>query len=621
MMLQKRLFLLVLIIVCFGNTQVPAISSSEPASAELMSEIDFRTPESPTGWIQMDGHPRRANRDIPLTWFGHVDPDGNAVEGECWTFDHGDADPLEGWTEVIEPELTAWRQIDAASWSGHDNPEPEPIITGTGSAWAGLFQDEADALGWVDGIGYGNEWAYRFQSPTFTWDGANPVYLSFNYWLNLEDYCDYLHIYLRGATSGVEIELDALSGVQGDHDSPAAFYTAIDGYLFTSLGENDACLVFELTSDAGWSDEDGMWPTAYGPFAMDDIALTNGVADGDLLYTFDTGDDGFSAISANPAVTFCGVAPVTDYNIPCESSYLSENVLHLHDDSQGHPEGQYTTLISPPATLPEAGCFVFAEMDVLIELAYGGVFYRFGWMYTLDGINWSDRVGNYMYLYNPGPICSKIYSSAAGYVPENALAVKFVIELISDCDSFGIPPQNCTIPGNATPLFDNIRIGALSPGVLRVPSTEYATIQAAIDGSDPQHTEIVVWGGVHAGAGNTFLHFESKTHPVHIYAVSGPEVSIIEGDETYSIGVNMTTDYELAEVLMDGFTFRGFDSVALYHDDSPRPLQVVNCIIHDNSMGIDFRDGALSMSDCLVHGNLSGCALIDCAATVSGCTL
>ena len=56
-------------------------------------------------------------------------------------------------------------RITAASWAGHDNAVPAPILSGTGSMWMGIFQDEADDLCWAAGLGYGNEWIQRLETP------------------------------------------------------------------------------------------------------------------------------------------------------------------------------------------------------------------------------------------------------------------------------------------------------------------------------------------------------------------------------------------------------------------------------------------------------------------------
>ena len=563
-------------------------------------------------------------RSLPVTWFGYVDDYGQAVAGEMWTFDHDGTDPFEGWAELPPPaETFPWRRIDTTSWSGHDNQVPAPILNGAGSAWVGYYQDEAEALDWVAGLGYGNEWCYRFQSPIFTWDEGGSISLSYDYWTDLESGCDYVHVYLRGATLGGEIELASYTGVAGDYSSPESESLEITAADFMTLGESAARIVLEISSDQGWSDEDGDYPTDYGPFGIDDIALADHVAGGDLLFTFDTGDEGFEAYSCDPpSLSFFGIAALDDYGVSCLPVLLSGNILHMHDGDEGHPDGQYTTLVSPPATLPETGCTVLAEADIYADMAYyAGVFYRFGWMYTLDGATWSERVGDYMWKYQTGPACSRLHEFGGPYVPPEAVAVKLVVELISDCAVFGIPEYQCLAPGNFSPLFDNLRIGAIDPDALQVPSGDYPTIQAAIDASDATHYEIVLHAGVYSGAGNAILSFNGKSHPVHLHALFGPRTAVIAGDETYDIGINMIADDEPSAVLLDGLTLRGFDSVAIYYDNSSRPLELEQCTIYDCQQGIDLRDGSVTLTDCAVRGNGGGCDLIDCDAVMNGCTI
>ncbi len=565
---------------------------------------------------------RADSRDLPLTWFGNVDAGGIAVPGDMWTFDHGGADEYEGWVEVEPPvPPAAWRRIDAADWAAHGNPDPAPIINGTGSAWAGLYQDEADALGWATGTGYGNDWAYRFVSPVFTWAGGGPISLAFHYWTDLEQAYDYVRVYLVGVTGGVEILLPGaeFTGIE----APTVFYADLTADMFAQLGEGEAQLAFEIESDMAYSDEDGLYPTEYGPFAMDDISLTGNLAGGDLTYTFESSDEGFTLESAaSPPVSFSGIAPVEDYNIPCDPLPLTGNVLHLHDGAEGHPDGQQTVMVSPPAVLPEPGCSIIGIADVFMEMPfYDGVFYRPGWMYTTDGTNWSDRTGNPTWFYNPGPICGRMLCPGDGYVPSDAIAVKLVIELWSSCESFGIPPQQCTGQSNASPLFDNIRIGAIHPGVLQVPSTEYPTIQAAIDASDAEHTDILVWDGVYQGYGNYHLHFDEHYHPVNLWSIFGPGSTVLEGDDGDTFGVCMLYDQAPDPVLIDGFTVRSHMD-AVFYNECNRHLRLSNCVLCNNSnSAANLRYGGLTLSNCEIRGNHAGCFLDECAAEFSGCTI
>ncbi len=574
-----------------------AIAAAKPASAAPTLEVALVESTVP---YSVTAAPRQASgsRDFPITWFGYVDEDGNAVEGETWTFDHGGPDPYEGWMA----EATTWRQIDTAVWSGHGNSVPAPIITGTGSAWVGCFQDKADLLGWAAGLGYGNSWFCRFESPAFTWDGPDEIGLSFNYWVDLEYDYDYLRVYLHGTTTGEEVLLTAFTGIYGDYSSPESFVYSLSESEFEAIGGDEATLVFELLSDSAYSDEDGYYATEYGPFGIDDIALTDHVSGGDILYTFDSDDEGFisSMISG-------GINPISNYNIPCGPCPLSGNVLHMHDANQEHPDGQYTIVISPPATLPEPGCFVFAEYDGFFELSYyDGVFYRPGWMYTTNGTTWSGPVGFGAWFYTgEEPWCGRGFSYASEYIPEDAVAIKFVIELRSSCEYFGIPPSQCTGESNASPLFDNIRIGAIPPEVLIVPD-EYPTIQAAIDATDSNNHDIVVLRGIYRGDGNHTLHFdEVPNNPVNLYSLSYPEFTILDGESNANYAVNIANDHNSDEVLVDGFTFNCFTGAALSYTDSSRPLVLSNCVISGNTKAI-FADGpnlALTVTSCTIASN------------------
>ncbi|MBD3236267.1 MAG: hypothetical protein GF330_06170 [Candidatus Eisenbacteria bacterium] len=596
------------------------VAWAAPAEASLPAADEILLPSDPA---LVPGH-TGGDRDLPVTWYGYVDGSGNAVEGETWTFDHDVPATFEGWSEVVpEQGLIPWRQIDSGEWAGHDNPEPPPIITGLGSAWAGLYQDEADSLAYVDGIGYGNDWRYRFSSPSFTWDEIGSIGLSFDYWADLEAWFDYVHLFLVGASGGVEVDLHSFTGVWGDMDNPETYVTELTATHFATLGENEARIVFEIESDAGYSDEDGDYPTVYGPFAFDDLALTDHVVGGDLLYDFESGAQGFVASDPGGASgpSFSGIAPLSDYDVPCDPCPLAGHILHFHDGSGGHPEGQYTMLTSPPAWLPDDGGYVFSIADLFADMElYDGVFYRFGWIYMEEGGDWSERVGDYVWSYNPGPECYSHVETGWDYVPSSTDAVKLVIELIADCDSFGIPPQDCGLPGNETPLFDNLRIGAIHPDARLVPHL-YPTIQQGIDATDAGNPDVLVWSGSFQGDGNTALDFSGEAHPVNLHALFGLGHTAIRGDETHTTGFALQGDTQADAVVVDGFILGDFDGEAVLCEGSSRPFQFVNCQISGCNQALVGEASTIALTGCGIHGNAAGCDLTDCVAQLTSCTI
>jgi hypothetical protein len=95
--------------------------------------------------------PARSPARTDTVYFGGYDPgSGYAIQGETWTWDHDPTGPpydTEGWSsrDITAQIGTFFRQITAASWAGHDNEPPAPLISGIGSLWCGAFEELADS--------------------------------------------------------------------------------------------------------------------------------------------------------------------------------------------------------------------------------------------------------------------------------------------------------------------------------------------------------------------------------------------------------------------------------------------------------------------------------------------
>ncbi|MEZ4649650.1 MAG: FlgD immunoglobulin-like domain containing protein [Candidatus Eisenbacteria bacterium] len=453
-------------------------------------------------------------------YLGFVDDDGFAVLGETWTFDHGSPDPLEGWTsdDLTEQEEVHGRFIDGATWNADPfNLVAAPVLRGQGSAWIGDFGSEALAQCWVGGVGYGNDWRQRFVSPAFTWDGTSDVILSWVHFYDVEEDYDYSLVYLRTLPSGEETELrrfTAQGGLAPDHpvSPPVGLEDSLTLTAADFHGESEFQIIFAMTSDGTWSDEDGLAPTEYGALAVDDVRLDHvGPAGSDtVLFGFESDLEGWSAEPTPGVGVLLGTAPLSGYMLPefCGCG-LSGNVLEIHDGAGiggTHPTGQHEMAISPivdllndaiPAFPPEENLLVEIEWDQFADLPRSnGVFYRAGayyfpWVCEETGeIGWSPRTGIYSFFFVPDPICDRLVLNASAVdnpLPQDAEQVKFVYEVFSSCDAFGIPPEDCTGVTNASPLVDNVRF--------RVSSTPAAPLISFADGTRfqdgyPQGTQI-----------------------------------------------------------------------------------------------------------------------------------
>jgi uncharacterized repeat protein (TIGR01451 family) len=203
-------------------------------------------------------------------YYTMINGDPYAVPGEAWTFDHGAADPLEGWTaeDLSTNPAGYFRVVTPATWAGHGNYVPCPRISPAGTGWLGRFQDEATAACYVDGLGYGNNWAQRYTSPLFSIAGADDLVIRFKYFSNMEQNYDRVVVKVV-FPNGNEVTCgDPITGVSGN----PADSTWADGLFSVPAaqlaGQTQCQIRFAMTSDDVYSDQDGVYPTEYGPFGF-----------------------------------------------------------------------------------------------------------------------------------------------------------------------------------------------------------------------------------------------------------------------------------------------------------------------------------------------------------------
>lgn len=197
-----------------------------------------------------------------------------ALQGETWTFDHGSGDPLEGWTaqDLSSDPAAYFRVITGASWAGHGNPEHIPIIHPGGTAWLGLFEDEATAACYSHGIGYGNLWAQQFTSPQFALTGSGDLTIGFDCYCQLEPDFDEVQVKVVFPNGSSVDAGGPISGVHGWAEEDEWERIALTVPSASLSGQTQAQVRFEMRSDVGYSDEDGVYPTTLAPFAFANVS-------------------------------------------------------------------------------------------------------------------------------------------------------------------------------------------------------------------------------------------------------------------------------------------------------------------------------------------------------------
>ena len=480
---DKRSCIIVLaVLVLLGSAQLLPSRDATPSKNVQVLQAQPRSLPSLSQGGERDS--------VALRWFGYdANADGYADEGQVWTFDHGAG--MEGWTVEdlsIPPCTEGWRRIYEPDWTNGGNTVPLPTINESdGSYWAGLYENEADALGWVEGLGYGNDWNARARSPEFNYSGTGSVDLSFDYWVDLENSYDFLRVILSVPSESYEMTLNSpgFTGQSGTPTSPVHYSYEITELAGLAGGAPmDFYIIFELYSDGSCSDEDGgMFPpcgTDDGPFCVDNIQLENNLVGGNVSHDFEVTDHGYTIVCGGGVGEFVGINDFGNYTIPVDSCSLSVNVLEMHGEEPAyHPDGQHEMVYSPPVDLTAisgGAQGIIAEYDLYNDHIDDGVYYRPGWSYY-DGAEWSERVGDDWWYYVYEPRCLRCVDEGSYYIPWYAQEVRFILELWSNCTVFEVPPEECTGMTHFGPLFDNIQIGVLAstgagPVKARPPSFE-----------------------------------------------------------------------------------------------------------------------------------------------------
>jgi len=401
-----------------------------------------------------------------------------AVLGETWTWDHGAPDPLEGWVAIDETEAPGdyFRWINATNWAAGGNAVAAPILNGTGSAWVGLFENDADALCWLGGLGYGNNWCQKL-TKTVTYDGSGDVTITFRYFQDTELNFDYTKLVVDPAGAAPEVIIngdgftDKIGLAEPNPPTGADYSRVITEAELGGAGARQVEIFFRFESDGGWSDEDAQYTTMYGPFGVDNINLVNNLSSGGGLTDFESGLGTWTAQRCAGIGTFFGIAPLENYIIqdPCQCE-LAGNVLEFHDANQEHPVGQMVAAKSPKVRKQLQAPYpaynkIFADWDQYAEMPQAnGVMYRPQWEFypyicPETGVTmWSPITGQDSWHYvGDQPACYLTRSIATDWgISPDCEFVGFVYEMVSSCDMFGI--GNCTGVTNFTPIIDNVQI-------------------------------------------------------------------------------------------------------------------------------------------------------------------
>lgn len=426
-------------------------------------------------------------------YFGGDDGTGYAYEGGIWDFEGtGGAGDFQGWTSIdvtADPDVFFYRVTEEDFYTDPCNPMfPAPS---TGQIWCGIHEETANGYDYISGIGYKNYMCQSAYSPEFA---AGDMAISFDYFQDSEEDFDYTFLYVLcyDGTGELledgEIELDRIDGLVGSPETPETWTGNVEANDFPA-GTATVRFEFRFEADGGWSDEDGLYDCACGPFAADNVSLTVGTET--HLADFEEDADGYTFAKCEGAGVYMGLVDEATYvqwldfvGLACNCT-LTGWALEFNDEEgsqytiPGHLAGQreqaFSSIVDRGGYLPPAYNTTLVEWDnyVYLRQAWGG-HYRPGYVYypyTSD-VNpvphWSPRQGQDTHYYTgDNPACylnntnlTTIDGEGGTPMPNEWEQMRFVYEVYNSCEAFGIPSTICVEEGNTkgSPVIDNVRV-------------------------------------------------------------------------------------------------------------------------------------------------------------------
>jgi flagellar hook capping protein FlgD len=423
-----------------------------------------------------------------------------AYQNRLWTFDSGVGSSMvsAGGVKDLSSPTSAWvnpykrpgLHATMEGWIGFDNTYSEVTyfrriastdprfgaikctgaaagLGGTYSYWCGVFPDEATALCYAGGQGYGNAWNVCIEH-SFSYPGGN-VTLGFQYKNDTEDTFDYTHVYCDTSGDGHDVELVSYTGTP----SGTASILLTQGVQLP-MSPKSIKIKFCVATDGAYSDQDGGNPTVCGAFAVDNITLTGAITH---TATFETSDDGWTLAPPQPGrggewanLYHVNDLPPTLTVCPCA---LYDSVLAFPDENNGHNNYQDNLAASPWIDLKAYGSvgttgkIIKANMYADLPLR-NYIFFQFNiqWYpekceqtgklvtspWTADGFI-NDFYTTYCTSRTPGTLGTQIDFSS--FCPPGAEQVRIAVGVLSYCRFFA----NCTQTSNTTPWYDEVGLG------------------------------------------------------------------------------------------------------------------------------------------------------------------
>lgn len=377
---------------------------------------------------------------------------------------------MEGWVgfDNTFTSTSYFRRLTASDprWGANVCVGAAAGLGGNASFWAGVFPAEANALCYGGGQGYGNAWKVCIEH-AFNYVGGNLV-LGFDYRNETEPNFDYSTVYCDTSGAGDDVEVISFTGSRAGQK-----FISLDVGYSLPVVPKPIKIKFCVASDGAWSDQDGLFPTNCGAFALDNVQVMGvGI---NSRSDFETSDGGwvlsapqeglggewsnlFDLSSLPSPMTFCACA-------------LSESVLAFPDANNQHGNYQDNLAASPWIDLlatGKAGTYgklvrssVYAELPLrnyvfarIYAQWYPDKCLRTGKLITSP---WTSN--GFVYDFGGTPACSApgkpMEIDLSGIVPPAAEQLRVALGCVSYCQFF----STCTQVSNTTPWFDNVSVG------------------------------------------------------------------------------------------------------------------------------------------------------------------
>lgn len=433
--------------------------------------------------------PLRLPQVVDTLWFGGDNGHGIALRDGLWDWDTDlpPGDPLHGWISVDQTVFpgTWFRRVTHEDAPAHGDL-CDPVFGDTEALiWCGLHEDEATWHDFEAGLGYGNEFCQQALSPEFPIEpAAEDLEIRFRYFNDTEEDYDFTQALILGFDAAAEeieeFAIAELTGIIGAPESPQDFHALLTpGTLDPNVVT--ARVALRMTSDGGWSDQDGSWDTRCGAFAADDVEIRVGESFAET-YTFEEGTQGWSFDLCGAVGSFMASIPEDQWwpwlhEAGVYECSMSGNAVSFVDTLDnpwwppGHPEGHHEMALSSAVPRAEIGAEDLLGAPVRFDTygypcddIYNCTYYRIGYVYYpyTTPINpeprWSPRGGTDVWssfgeagcLLTGGDL---MHPPDGNPLPADWDSMRVVYEVV--CSTFD--QSGCETMG--APMIDNFRVG------------------------------------------------------------------------------------------------------------------------------------------------------------------